>query len=255
MISLMSSKAFAKVPIADHVMAEISDKIFFLLGRSSLEIGKKFERIKNDAEMERVRKIISNIQHFSGHKFRFKNPKIRIIKGNENEPNAYSLGTAIYVTESTLLLLNDKELTAVLAHEMAHSEYGHTIERIVFLMGSPFLHLRNLIFSELNMYSTGEIDQYLENVFKDGQTSQIHKIFENASTKQELQADCLAANWLNKGKKLGLRMDSRDLNGATDKMLGVDMGIVKNLMEADFPPRVRYEAVNSGMHIGRRCDL
>lgn len=141
----------------------------------------------------------------------------------------------------------------MLAHEIAHSEEGHLLARMAYVTGSPVLYLRNLIFSEIYSYSTGEADEYMKRIIKEGQMAMVREILENSTIAQEMQADCYAANWLEKGRRAGWKVSPLDLNRATNKILGVDIGSIEN--DDEFPPVMRYKAIKSGRYIGSGCHL
>lgn len=244
----------AKVPVVDTIIGEAIDKMLLVAGKTSFEKFENYQVIDNPHEGLRIKRVVKELVSFSGHEFRYPNPQIRIIRGHENEPNAFSLGPVIYVTQSALEILNDNELSAVLAHEIAHAEYGHLLQRMVFVTGSPVLHLRNLIFSDIYTLTTGEADHTMRKIMSTGHLALVQEILENASLKQEIQADCLAANWLQNAKRLGKKVSPLDLNRAMLKVLGIDEAIM-NSMDLDFPPYIRGQNVISGKYIGSKCLL
>ncbi|MFA6235934.1 MAG: M48 family metalloprotease [Bacteriovorax sp.] len=255
MVSALFFNAFsanAYVPVADTLLGQAIDKVLLVAGKSSIEKVKQYRAVNDPKGVARVKRIIKNIETFSGKSLRYQNPTIRIIEGVKNEPNAYSLGPAIYISEETLSILDNGELTAVLAHEIAHSEYGHLLARLVYIVGSPTIHLRDLAFSDIFYLTTGQADEYMERIIKDGHLTLVSEIIENSSVRQELQADCLAANWLEKARKKGWKLSPLDLNRATNKIMGIDLG---NIDDDTLPPVIRYRAIVSGKHIGSNCSL
>lgn len=253
-LASLSTSLFAYVPIADTLLGEVIDKTLILAGKSSIPQFQQYQMIHDPHGVTKIKQVIKNIMLFSKHNFRYTQPVIRIIKGKEREANAFSLGRAIYVTEEALSLLSANELTAVMAHEMAHSEFGHYLARMVYAGGSPVLHLRNLIFSEIYYFTTGEADEYLKKAMKTGQIALIQDILGGATLRQEMQADCVAANWLERARLQGWKLDSQDLNRATNKIMGMDIGEIAKYDETN-PVVIRYLAVESRKYLGGRCAL
>lgn len=252
-IIFSSTSLHAYVPVADTVLGEAIDKTLLLAGKSSFEQFKKYNLINDQRGLARVKKIVKNIGIFSGIKLRYPNPTIRIIEGDDQEANAYSLGPVIYVTKEILEILDDAELTAVMAHEIAHSEEGHMLARMVYTMGSPVLHLRNLIFSDIYLLSTGEADEQMEKILNQGHMALIREILEGATVRQEMQADCIAANWLARARSKGWKLSPLDLNRATNTIFGMDIGKMEE--DETFPPLARYNKIRSGKYIGSACRL
>ncbi|MBP9682690.1 MAG: M48 family metalloprotease [Bacteriovorax sp.] len=253
-LATLSSSLFAYVPIADTLLGEAIDKTLLIAGKSSLPQFQKYKIIHDPNGVAKIQQIVKNITIFSKQPFRYKTPVIRIIKGNHLEANAFSLGRAIYVTQEALKILEENELTAVIAHEMAHREFGHYLARMVYTTGSPILHLRNLIFSEIYYLTTGEADDYLRQVMENGQLSLIQEILGGASLRQEMQSDCVAANWLERARLQGYNLHPLDLNRATNKIMGMDIGEIVKYDETN-PVVIRYLAVQSGRYLGGRCLL
>lgn len=252
-IFLSSNSLHAYVPVADTLLGEAIDKILLVAGKSSIEQFKEYELVNDPKGVARIKRIVKNIGTFSGEKLRYTNPTIRVIEGQKDAPNAYSLGPVIYVSKEALAILDDGELTAAMAHEIAHSEYGHLLARMVYAVGSPVLYLRNLIFSDIYTLSTGEADEYMERILDEGHMTLVREILENASLRQEMQADCKAVNWLERARRLGWKLSPQDLNRASNKVLGVDLGKLEE--DNTLPPLVRYNAIRSGKYIGSGCRL
>jgi Zn-dependent protease with chaperone function len=249
-----ASIAHAYVPLADTLLGEVIDKTLYVAGSSTIPMFRQYKRINDPKGVARVQRILQNIYSFSGHKFRYNNPTIRVITGIPSEANAYSLGPSIYITESMLSLLDDGELTAVIAHEISHSEYGHYLARMVYGIGSPILYLRNLVFSDIYSLTIGQSDAYMRKIMKEGQLKMVQEILDGASLQQEMQADCLAANWLARAHRLGWKLSPLDLNRATNSVMGMDMGTVGKI-DGTLPPVIRYKAILTGQYIGSGCPL
>jgi len=88
---------------------------------------------------------LSNIVREVSERAKIKKPKIYIIK--KNIPNAFATGrspakAAIAVTESLLESLNERELKAVIAHEMAHIKNRDTlISTIVAILTGTIVYV------------------------------------------------------------------------------------------------------------------
>ena len=166
---------------------------------------------------------------------------IAVIRGKADEPNAFSSGRTLYFSQPLAKALTDAELLAVVAHEIAHAELGHPSERILFPFSAALLHFGNLLVSDWNALSSGEIDAYLEQVLKQGQVSMIQTSLDEATLGQEMEADALASKWLRTLQRKGFGNAPKDLITAFEKLTGTS---AKYLINDPFF-RARIAEINS----------
>lgn len=174
-ITQLSEKVFSSsvLNIPDQVVGYSAD--FFMEGLRRWP-GSEYKTEYAQKMKQRVEKAFHKIIKYSGHSFKNRNPKIVIISDKNNSPNAWSLGPTIYVSVDLMSMMNDRELTAVLAHELAHTENSHFLRRIPTPLGSFVLSW----FRQL----TGLLD------------SDPQQLMEDVYLAQEMQADCWASKWL-----------------------------------------------------------
>src|SRR5690606_9121702 len=187
--------------------------------------------------------LAASFNVFAGmQEFRVKS-KIDLIKTNANyqfrrfygvkvvdrdEPNAYAIGTHIVVTKQMLNLLNDRELTAVIAHEMAHRERYHMFSRMGMSVGGMVAAL----------FDWNNPDDLLD---------RFGKFSEHYQLTQELEADCYAYHWLLDLKRKGFKVDPLDLNKATEKIHGIDFTNADPEYFSELAPYIRVHAIIRGM--------
>lgn len=220
---LVSKPSYALGFAADLVIKNISPSIT-----------QKYILIHDEDNKLRVERLVKNIYQFSGHKFNTSNYTAVIIQGEQGEPNAFTSGSKIYITASLCKLLNDRELTAVIAHELAHAERSHLLRRIVFAVGAPVLALYNYAMAN-------------------GETHSPQEIFANANLGTEIEADCIAAKWLMHMRSEGQWHHAEDLNRATAKIF--DGTEYLNYLDVNDPPVVRYWAIKNKLYESDSCGL
>ncbi|MCB0420744.1 MAG: M48 family metalloprotease, partial [Bdellovibrionales bacterium] len=184
---------------------------------------------------QRAQNIINLIKNNVSFQFR----KIYVAKVTDSEEigNAWSLGTHILITRKAMQDLDDEALTAVLAHEMAHREKWH-------------------LFSRAGMYVGGAVVAFMDSLFVDrGEDfNQRYSGFnEYYSTRQEMQADCLAYNWLKELRKLGVPVSPMDLNRARNELSGINFDTANPKYFHDNPEYQRHMKVKSGY--SHQCQL
>lgn len=150
---------------------------------------------------------------------------VKVVK--KSEPNAYALGTHIVVTTALLDKLNDRELLAVIAHEMGHRERHHIFSRAGMYVGSAIVAL----FDWRNDRS------YVE---------RLTGFNESYGLAQEIQADCHAYNWLQELKHKGHNVDPLDLNSATNAIVGFDLSEVDPKYFEGLPEYIRFQNIARG---------
>ena len=249
--------SFAKVPIADDIIGNGYDVIGQVLGNLPFSVSNTYRRIDAPFKADRVKRIVKFIQSQTTHNWRYRNQKIAILKQNpERGPNAYSSGSTLYVSEDMLSLLNDGELTAVIAHELAHAEMGHQLQRMVFVLGVPGKHLYNLVAQGINSYFSNRHGER-SNPLKSGlSTENMATILMHSFTKTEMQADCFAYRWLLELQSKNPSISPELLNSATFKVLDISTASINILKEfPDDPVYLRFINIQSGLYLNHSCDL
>lgn len=188
------------------------------------KFSQNYRRVRDEENKVRIQGILLSIYQFSGHNFTNDGYVVTIIQGDKNEPNAFTSGKSLYVTHELCNLLNDRELTAVIAHEMAHAERSHLLRRVVYSVGSPFLAVYNYILGN-------------------GASTHPQQILAGTSLMTELEADCIAATWLMTMRKNGRWHHAEDLNRATAKLFGGTQFL--EYLDITDPPVVRYRAIQN----------
>lgn len=177
------------------------------------------------------------------YNYRFKDIQLVVIQGNEGEPNAFSLGPVIFVTQSLGKVLNDRQLTAVLTHEIAHSHKGHFAQRIPMPLGAIIYEATQLLISGKSS-SSASLKHFTEMV--QGNIETVHLA-------TEIQADCLAANQLNYLQQRGLPNNANDLVDATNALYGEDVTELKD--DYGDPGIIRAKIIKSKQYAIFGCDI
>lgn len=173
---------------------------------------------------ERVLKGIHFIQKHVDYDFR---PFYSALVVDSKDKNASALGSILIFTKPLLAALNDQELLAVIAHEMAHREKFHLLTRAGTLVGA----------SVVALFDWHNPKPYAE---------RLRGFQEHFSLEQEIEADCMAYNWLLELKHKGFAADPNDLNKATNIIFGMDFTTVDPDYFWDLPPYIRYKNVERG---------
>lgn len=186
-------------------------------------------------QAERAQNLVNLIKSEVNDSFR----KVYVVKvtDNEEESNAWSLGTHILITKKAMRILDDRTLLAVIAHEMAHREKWHQ-------------------FSRMGMYVGGSVVAFFDSLFVERPETLKERFYgfhQDYHTRQEMQADCLAYNWLSELKSKGFEADPLDLNVARNQMSGVDFDKASQEYFGDNPEFIRHQAVRRGY--GLKCPL
>lgn len=234
MLLLSTSLAFAKdralVSGSGYALGFAAD--LFFRGAVS-KFSEQYQIINDEKNKTRIDQLLQSIFRYSGHNFNQAHYNVVIIRGESNTPNAYTSGKNLYATQSLCDLLDDRELTAVLAHEMAHAEMSHLLKRIIFIVGSPGFAVYNY--------------------FSKGGSNNPQEILAEAQLGTEIEADCIAAKWLMHMRAQGQMHHADDLNLATFKLF-VGSDFLKYLDPSD-PPVIRYQALKNKLYENDQCGL
>ncbi len=195
-------------------------KLFLVILLSLTSISTGFAQSGSDRVRSKIEFIKRNVD-FGFRRFY----QVKII--DTDEANAFSLGTLTLVSQKMLDILDDNELLAVIAHEMAHREKYHIFSRSGMIVGGAIAAL-------LDWHSDIPYSERLSGFNEDYQLE------------QELQADCYAYNWLLQLKKKGFAFEPADLNRATTKIFGIDFGDVDPTYFEDNPAYIRFQKVKQG---------
>lgn len=223
-LTLMSwpSPAAAKVPLLDPLVGAFIDGILKAAGASDLGPLKAWRPIQDPRLTARVEHAVSQIRFYGQNEWRWSEPpKVVVTEGNSDEPNAMCTGSSIYVSRPMLELLDDRQLRAVLAHEMAHAERGHLTERMSHAPSAVAIQLWRVLKSDWNAMTGGEADAFMHELWKNGHWKMIQEMLESATLGQEMQADCLAAQWLDSLHSRGLEQSPDDILSAMARLLGI----------------------------------
>lgn len=190
-------------------------------------------QVIQDAEAQRkAQAALNRIYAHPATSYTYNKINIVLIRGMDNEPNGFSFGNNIFITKSMVNTLSDRQLTAVVAHELAHSEKAHNLQKTVMPLGAVTYQLKNI-------YESVKSGQWPRG--KDLVQS-IQELMETGGLALELQADCVAARQLEHMKSLGLPHSAEDLNDATSTILGFD--ITKDAI-SDDPSAIRAQALKN----------
>lgn len=196
-------------------MLKLTLSLLLLISIQTSFAGDGSDRVRSKIEF-----IKSNV-NFGFRKFY----QVKIV--DADEANAYSVGSVTLVSQKMLDILDDNELMAVIAHEMAHREKYH-------------------IFSRSGMMIGGAIAAFLDWHSDLPYSERLNGFNEDYRLEQELQADCYAYNWLLQLKNKGFPFEPEDLNRASTKVFGMDFGDVDPTYFEDHPGYIRYHQIKRG---------
>ena len=200
---------------------------------------------KTNFNRQDINQIIKLIKDNVDYEFSYTYVPV-VIKSDDDTKNLAALGRFILVYDYTLKKLNRRELIATISHELAHTENAHLFKRMGKYIGLPVVH----VFYSLIQKITGRSQN---RSLKEHQEFLIN-MFMYMDTKMEMQADCLAYQWLEQLQRLGYDVSPQDLNKAMTKTMGIDFGKYENNEYfKDLPPYKRYMRVKSGKYTNISC--
>lgn len=192
-------------------------------------------------DQKKAQQALAEIYKAPAFNYTYDHISVVIIRGVEGEPNAFSFGSNIFVTQSLVEALNTTQLTAVLAHELAHSEKAHHLQK------AP-LPLEATVYQLVTVTKSLKAGKWPRG--KDLLAS-IQELMNTGSLAMELQADCIAAQQLEYMKSKGLPHAAKDLISATNALMGMDM----TQDHSDDPSAVRVQALVNKTYLDGSCDI
>lgn len=190
--------ASAKVPYLDTLVGKAVDAVLAVASASRLEAVAPFRRLEpTPVEKARMSAALARVRYASQYQNRYGDlQNLILIQGVDFEPNAFATGLNIYISRGMLNILTDTELTAVIAHEMSHSERGHLVERLGNAYAAVLVHLASTFSADWTYLTTGRADSMMEELIRSGHWATLTSALQMAETGQEMQADCIAWKWL-----------------------------------------------------------
>ncbi|MCO4753426.1 MAG: M48 family metalloprotease [Bacteriovoracaceae bacterium] len=189
-----------------------------------LFLNASFSSVLNHDLKTRVDRQLKLLQQNLNYDFKM-NYKLVMVK-NDIVSNAAASFPFILVNENWIEGFSDKEVLAVITHEVAHLEHAHLSKGLALLTGG----FVNAVFDINNPESLRERYSGFVRYYK---------------LKQELYADCVAYNWLRELKDLGVDADPKSLNDVVRRELpGID-NFDEDYMGDDFV-YTRFRAVRDG---------
>lgn len=233
----------AQASILQYVMPDyyLGQLVRGILGVASKTGHPEYEVLYAPAEAAKAQVSVQRIYQYPAHEYTYDDVSIVIIRGLDEEPNGFSFGNNIFLTKSMIDLLPQNQLTAVIAHELSHSEKAHNLQKTPLPLEAAIYQLKTISDSLI----AGRWPQ------KKDLVESLHAIIDGGGLAMELQADCLAAQQLEYMRRRGLSNKPEDLIGATSTMLGFDATTDKS----DDPSAVRTQALLTKSYLHESCDI
>lgn len=252
-LAVLGIEAQARVPYVDTVVGGAVDLILKVATLSNLEAVRPMQRIApTPAEQTRLDIALFNARRAAEFENRYgEQQRLVLIRGMEEAPNAFATGLTIYISRSLLRALNDAELTAVVAHEMAHAERGHLLERMGHVPAGAILHFAKTVAADWRYITTGRADEMMQELMRSGHWGTLMNSLQMAETGQEMQADCIAWKWLG-GLSAGARRPVSSpaaILSALERLVGVSASLLMG--DPVLGPRVG--SLSSGVYDSQRC--
>jgi hypothetical protein len=246
-----SKPAAARVPYVDTILGRDIAAMLALAGRSGLEVTAPFRELTPTArEKSRLENAYFRVSLASGFSLRYlRTHHLILIAGVPDEPNAFAVGEAIYLSRALLDLLDDQQLTAVVAHEVGHAERGHLLERMGNMYAGVLVHFWDSLVADWRYLSRGQIDETMAELISKGHWATLLQTLGQAELGQEIQADCIAWQWLESLNRLGYRNRPDDLLSSIETLVGLSADSL--LREGSLAPRI--SRLKYRTHTGGRC--
>jgi hypothetical protein len=237
-VSLQAEASSVQYIRPDYYLGKLVDGVLFVAS----QVGQyQFDVVHDPSAERKAQAALQAIYARPAFHYVYDDISVIVIRGNDGEPNGFSFGGNIYVTKSLVDLLTFEELTAVIAHELAHSEKAHNLQKTPLPLEATVYQLKNIgVALKEGRWPRG----------KDLLRS-IQDLMEMGGVAMELQADCLAAQQLDHMRRSGLKNSPLDLIGASNKIFGFDV----SKDESNEPWAVRAHAIVNKMYAQGSCDL
>ncbi len=91
----------------------------------------------------------------------------RIIVTKSKEINAFNTGCTVYVTSAVVELMNDAELKATIAHELAHGDHGHYVKNFYILARTATKHYFSMLMEDVDFVLNDKVGPRMKSVIED----------------------------------------------------------------------------------------
>lgn len=115
---------------------------------------------------------------------------------NSPYPESLNTGVTVFVTDKLAKMLDDNELKAILAHELAHGDEIHTLKQINQRVTSAGSHMLELMAEEIVWFLTGEEGDLLKRVMSQGNWQPFLEDYGAKAPALEIEADVKGAEIL-----------------------------------------------------------
>lgn len=201
----------------------------------------QYDVLNAPAAQYKAQQALSRIYQAPAFNYTYDNISIVVIRGLPDEPNGFAFGNNIFITKSLIDLLSHQELTAVIAHELAHSEKAHNLQKTPLPLGATMYQLENIAKSvQARQWPKGA-----------DLAESIKELISTGGLAMELQADCIAAQQLDYMKSKGLNHQATDLISANNKLMGYDV----TTDDSDDPTAIRTRALMHKVYRNGPCDI
>lgn len=121
---------------------------------------------------------------------------IRAVALESTLVNAFNTGCTNYVTRALVQKLTDDELSAVLAHEIAHGDQGHAVKNMGLIAQTTGQYAFRLLAEEVEWLLTGRWGRVLDGVVRKGHLPVVLAMYGKKAPAVEMEADAGATRIL-----------------------------------------------------------
>lgn len=123
---------------------------------------------------------------------------LEVVPMNSDYINAFSTGCRIFVTTELIRQMTADEIRAVLAHEVSHSDLGHSVKTMAKLLGKSGQHFLKFMYEEYIWLLTLNDMSYARETREQGHLPIILGAFSKTAVPIELEADTDGVKLLNR---------------------------------------------------------